>query len=89
MITVEVVYTTPKEQMLFILKVPINYSISQVIQKAQIHTKFSTFKLNMVDAVGVFGKKVSLTEYVLKDGDRIELYRKLQRTPNQRRLSKI
>lgn len=39
-------------------------------------------------SVGIFGKKIDISTYVILDKDRIEIYRPLNKTPNQKRLER-
>jgi putative ubiquitin-RnfH superfamily antitoxin RatB of RatAB toxin-antitoxin module len=45
---------------------------------------------NIVDKIpiGIFGKKIDPNTYILQDKDRIEIYRLLTKTPNQKRLER-
>lgn len=40
-------------------------------------------------SVGIFGKKIDINKYQLKNNDRIEIYRPLAKTPNERRLERV
>ena len=39
-------------------------------------------------SIGIFGKKIDPTTYVIQNNDRIEIYRPLNNTPNQKRLER-
>jgi putative ubiquitin-RnfH superfamily antitoxin RatB of RatAB toxin-antitoxin module len=46
------------------------------------------FDINNV-IIGVYGKKIDHNTYKLKNFDRIEIYRKLDKSPNQKRLERL
>lgn len=46
----------------------------------------SEFYKIIYDNIGIYGKKIKPDTYILKSGDRLELYRPLLYTPNERRL---
>ena len=85
-INVEVAFATPVKQIIKELYVEGNTSIVDIIRLSNINEDFLEFDLpNM--PYGVFGKKID-NNYQVQDGDRIEIYRPLAKTPNQRRLER-
>ncbi len=86
MINVEVAFATNEKQVIIRIAVPINSTIVNAITLSGIAVEFPNFDmLNM--PFGIFGKKVE-NSYILREADRIEIYRPLSKTPNQRRLER-
>lgn len=82
-ITVEVAFAKPEEQYLEPLHVPSGCTLEQAIQHSQVLERFP--EIDLADArVGVFGK-VARLDYVLHDGDRVEIYRPLIADPKAAR----
>lgn len=88
LIEIEVAFATPMLQKIIKLTVPANTKISEAIQLSEINKYFPEYDLiNM--PVGIFGKRQFEAEnYTLKASDRIEIYRPLSKTPNQKRLER-
>jgi putative ubiquitin-RnfH superfamily antitoxin RatB of RatAB toxin-antitoxin module len=82
-IRVEVAYATPAEQVIVPLEVEAGASVASVIQRSGILREFPEIDLR-VNKVGVFGKACGL-EQLLRDGDRIEVYRPLIADPKEAR----
>lgn len=82
-IRVEVAYATPAEQVIVPLEVEAGASVASVIQRSGILREFPEIDLR-VNKVGVFGKACDL-EHLLRDGDRIEVYRPLIADPKEAR----
>jgi putative ubiquitin-RnfH superfamily antitoxin RatB of RatAB toxin-antitoxin module len=80
---VEVAYALPKEQMVISLQVPIGTTLGTAIAISGIAKRFSEIDLQK-NKVGVFGRLRTL-EYVLQEGDRIEIYRPLKADPKEAR----
>lgn len=90
-INIEVAYATPAKQLILNLSVPVNTSILEAIKLSNISDHFKELQNNLLDntiQLGIFGKKVDPVKYQLQDRDRIEIYRPLTKTPNQRRLER-
>lgn len=83
MITVEVVYARPGEQVLEQLSVAANSTVDVVLQQSGILERFPEIDLN-VNKVGIFGKATTLSSNVV-EGDRIEIYRPLIADPKEAR----
>lgn len=84
MIPVEICYVTKEQELLIALQVPENSSIARAIILSGILEKFPEIDLHNIKT-GIFSRKKSL-HYILKPGDRIEIYRPLVNTPNNSRL---
>ena len=82
-ILVEVAYALPEEQVIISIKVPTIFNVQQAIEKSGIQKKFPSIDLSK-NKVGIFGKKTSL-DHLLKDRDRIEIYRPLILDPKEMR----
>ena len=80
MIAVEVAYALPGEQVVVALQLPAGATVREAIVRSQLSQRFA------IDGapVGVFGRVVPM-ETVLRDGDRVEIYRKLAVDPTQAR----
>ena len=82
-ILVEVAYALPEEQIIISIKVPTKFNVKQAIEKSGIQKKFPCIDLSK-NKVGIFGKKTTL-DHLLKDRDRIEIYRPLILDPKEMR----
>lgn len=90
-INIEVAYATPKKQLILNLSIPINTSIIEAIKLSNISDHFKELQNTPLDntiQLGIFGKKIDPIKYQLQPHDRIEIYRPLTKTPNQRRLER-
>lgn len=90
-INIEVAYATPDKQLILNVTVPVDTSIIDAIKLSNIQSHFKELQDKELDVnitVGVFGKKISALTYKLQERDRIEIYRPLAKTPNQRRLER-
>jgi uncharacterized protein len=82
-IKVEVCYALADEQCLVSVLIPAGSSVIRAIMASGILEKFPDLALS--NNIGIFSEKVPLHQ-VLKEGDRVEFYRLLAKTPNQLRL---
>ena len=82
-ILVEIAYALPEEQVIISIKVPTIFNVQQAIEKSGIQKKFPCIDLSK-NKVGIFGKKTTL-DHVLKNRDRIEIYRPLILDPKEMR----
>ena len=80
---VEIAYALPEEQVIISIKVPTIFNVQQAIEKSGIQKKFPCIDLSK-NKVGIFGKKTTL-DHLLKDRDRIEIYRTLILDPKEMR----
>lgn len=79
MITIEVVYALLKEQTLLSFKVERGMTVKDAIIHSGILTQYPSLNIEKMD-VGLFGKMTKMTQ-VLRDKDRIEIYRPLIADP--------
>ena len=80
---IEVIYALPEEQQLFTLDVEQGTTVEQAIKLSGILEKYPELDLD-INKVGIFGKVLKKDE-VLRDKDRIEIYRPLIADPKESR----
>jgi hypothetical protein len=80
-ISVEVVYALPHNQEVLSLKVPSGATVSQAIEQSGILAEFPDIDLANAK-LGIFGKQTK-PDVVLRDKDRIEIYRPLIADPKE------
>jgi putative ubiquitin-RnfH superfamily antitoxin RatB of RatAB toxin-antitoxin module len=80
---VEVVYAFPAEQVLMELQVKEGTTVGQAIALSGIQKRFPDLRVSR-GSVGIFGRPVDL-DALLRDGDRVEIYRPLRTHPKQAR----
>ena len=85
-INIELIYPTPDKQRLINISVPLETTVLQAIDRSKILTKYPEIDLDK-NKIGIFSKIVKLTE-VLREGDRIEIYRPLIADPKEARKKK-
>jgi putative ubiquitin-RnfH superfamily antitoxin RatB of RatAB toxin-antitoxin module len=78
-IEVEVVYALPTRQRLLKIRVASGITIREAVRQSGILDIFPEIDPERAK-VGIFGRRVNL-EHVLRDGDRIEIYRPLVADP--------
>lgn len=83
---IELVYIGESKQNLISLKLPLGSDIKTAIEKSKILQQNPEINLH-INKVGIFNKIKSL-DYVLKNKDRIEIYRPLRVEPKDRRRNK-
>jgi len=83
LISIEVAYATPEQQVIVALNVPENTTVETAIKSSGLLTRFSEIDLSAT-AVGIFGKLCELNQ-PLKAGDRVEIYRPLHNDPKEAR----
>ncbi len=81
-ITVEVAYALPERQMIIPLKVEEGTTVKQAILQSGILDKFPGLELTPETKVGIFSK-LTKQDAVLRDGDRVEIYRPLIADPKE------
>jgi putative ubiquitin-RnfH superfamily antitoxin RatB of RatAB toxin-antitoxin module len=85
LIKVEVAYALPEKQYLIQLQVRSDCTLFQAVEQAGISEYFRDVNLATA-SFGIFGKKITdPQQQLLKEGDRIEIYRPLLMDPKQRR----
>jgi len=82
-IKVEVVLAMPKRQLLIELDVKNGTTLAEAIELSGILEKFEGFELDL-DKVGIFAH-MAQPDQVLKNGDRVEIYRPLVADPKEAR----
>lgn len=88
-INVEIAYATTNKQVVIPLTIKDDISVIDAIRLSNIQLSFPEIDINNLIAIGIYGKKVDPNNYKLLDNDRIEIYRPLSKTPNQRRLERL
>ncbi len=82
-IHVEVAYALPDKQRIMALELPSGTTVREAVMQSGLDKQFPGLDLSAAD-VGVFGKVVSKPDVeVLKDGDRVEIYRPLIADPKE------
>lgn len=80
-ITVEVAYALPHKQAILEIEVPAGTTVLEAAQQSGIAGKFEGVNLENAK-FGIFGQIVA-PKQVLKDGDRVEVYRPLIADPKE------
>ncbi len=80
-INVEVIYALPHEQVLLKLKVPAGATVAEAIQRSGVLERYPEIDLAKAK-LGIFGK-LSKADAVLRDKDRVEIYRPLIADPKE------
>ena len=80
-ITVEIVYALAHQQTLLKVKLPAESTVTQAIQACGILAKFPEIDL-ATNKLGIFGK-LAKADTVLRDKDRVEIYRPLIADPKE------
>ena len=78
-IMIEVSYALPKKQVIIPVLVSKDISVKEAIELSGILKKFDEIDLNF-NQVGIFGKLTTL-DMILRDKDRVEIYRPLIADP--------
>lgn len=77
---VYVAYALPHEQLVEALDVPEETTVEQAIHMSHVLEHFPDIDLKATHKVGIFAKLAKLDD-ILREGDRIEIYRSLPRKP--------
>lgn len=80
-IMIEVVYALPQQQTLLKSQLPVGTTVAQAIQASGILTKYPEINLAS-NKFGIFGK-LAKADTVLRDKDRVEIYRPLIADPKE------
>ncbi len=80
-ILVEIAYAVPEKQVIVPIKVKIGTAVNDAIVQSGILDTFPDINL-AVNKVGIFGKLTKL-DSLLREGDRIEIYRRLIADPKE------
>lgn len=81
-IHVEIIYALPHEQQLQSVEIEPGTTVKQVIELSGLLEKFPEIDLGKTNKVGLFGKLTKL-DTVLRDKDRVEIYRPLIADPKE------
>lgn len=84
---VEVAYAKPEQQMILTVDIAANSTALDAIIASAIQEHFPEIDLNH-NKIGIFGKVCALTQ-MLKQGDRVEIYRPLQADPRDARRNRL
>jgi hypothetical protein len=82
-IQIEVVYALPERQVMLQLSLPPGTTAKQAVEFSEISRLFPGIDLSR-NKLGIFGKLVG-PDRILRDGDRIEIYRPLALDPKDTR----
>jgi len=82
-VRVQVAYARADRQVLLSVEAPADATLERVIRDSGILAQFPEIDLTQ-QAVGVYGVRAGLND-VVRDGDRIEIYRPLQVDPKEAR----
>jgi putative ubiquitin-RnfH superfamily antitoxin RatB of RatAB toxin-antitoxin module len=80
-ILIEVAYALPKKQLIIPVKVKLGITAEEAIKLSGIVKKFPEIDLS-VNQIGIFGKLTQL-DHIMRDRDRIEIYRPLIADPKE------
>jgi putative ubiquitin-RnfH superfamily antitoxin RatB of RatAB toxin-antitoxin module len=80
---IEVAYARPERQRIVSLQVPVGSSVRQALLQSGLGDEFAEIDIQHCP-VGVFGREIT-DDYVIRAGDRIEIYRPLEREPREAR----
>jgi putative ubiquitin-RnfH superfamily antitoxin RatB of RatAB toxin-antitoxin module len=80
-ILIEVAYALPKKQLIIPIKVRVGATAGEAIKTSGIIKKFPEIDLE-VNQIGIFGKLTQL-DHVMRERDRIEIYRPLIADPKE------
>ena len=83
MIDVELVFVTPDSEVLRTLQLEAGATVADAIAAGALHAMFSDYDFDLM-ATGIWGRRVE-REQELKSGDRVEIYRELERDPMEAR----
>ncbi len=83
---VEIAYAKPQEQVILSLEVDAKTTVETAIRQSGLLQRFPEIDLE-INKVGIFGKACKL-EQILREGDRIEVYRPLVADPKEARRSR-
>jgi len=80
-ITVEVAYALPNKQLILTFELPEGQTVEEAIHASGILKRFDSIDLE-TNKVGIFGKSIKL-DYILRDRDRVEVYRPITCDPKE------
>ena len=83
LIEIEVAYARRERQQIVTLNVPAGLSVRQALFQSGLGDEFPEIDISHCP-VGVFGREIT-DDYVIRAGDRLEIYRPLERDPRDAR----
>ena len=83
MISVEIVFATANSESLLALNLETGATVADAIAASELQTIHPAYRFEEM-ATGIWGQRVAQTQ-PLKDGDRVEIYRELERDPMEAR----
>ena len=83
MLKVQVCYALPDDSFIAELSLAAGATLEQAVRESGVLQRYPAIDLG-TQKLGIFGK-VKLADTVLRDGDRIEIYRPLQADPKETR----
>ncbi len=81
-IEVEIAYAKPEQQVLLAIEVDPGTTVEQLIKLSGLLEKFPEIEIGKTNKVGIFGK-VTKGNTVLREKDRVEIYRPLLADPKE------
>jgi putative ubiquitin-RnfH superfamily antitoxin RatB of RatAB toxin-antitoxin module len=84
---VEVVFALAERQELLVVELPAGATVGAAIEKSGLARLFPDTEFDALQA-GVWGKPVA-RDHVVKEGDRVEIYRPLEMDPRDARRLKV
>lgn len=82
-IEIEVAYALSERQIILSVNVPPGTNARDAVQRSELHKQFHEIDPVRCN-IGVFGRSVS-DDYIVRAGDRVEIYRRLQIDPREAR----
>lgn len=83
MISIEVVFVSPGAESLIALRLETGATVADAIAASELHAIYPEYCFEDM-ATGIWGQRVT-QEQPLKNGDRVEIYRELERDPMEAR----
>lgn len=87
LLTVEVVFALPNKQRIVEVQVASGTTAIEAVEQSGIAALFPEWDMPRCE-MGVFGQKIPAQTYLVKEGDRIEIYRPLICDPKAMRAAK-
>lgn len=81
-LSIEVVYALPDRQSIVPLSVAEGTTVLAAAKQSGLEAQFDDLQISEDSLMGIFGQRVALTQ-VLRDGDRVEIYRPLLADPKE------
>lgn len=80
---VEIVFALPDQQLLRSIAVESGTTVADVVAKSDVNSAFPGHEIDHL-AIGIWGREVG-RDQIVKEGDRIEIYRPLEIDPREAR----